>query len=351
MRLLFFAPYVTGTTGITGAAVSIAALCSALARRGCSVAMLTDPAGRDMPPDAPVIAEEHDEHVVLRAREPFAALAGVLREMPLDAVVFTSTPGLQQATSACHAARVPVVVTFNNPDLRTLGATLVEHPAYLYLAQSRFMAAHAAAWYGIAVERVCPIIDPARVRADGPHERVLFINPVPAKGWEIAAAIAEQLPAVKFTFLEAWGLRPEWRARCRARIATLANCEWHEATSDMQAVWARAKLLLIPSVWEEAWGRSASEAQVNGLPAVASNRGGLPEVVGPGGVIVDAHAPIDDWSAAVERLMTDAAHYAAVAEAARAHAARPEIQPAAVCERFLRLVSEHVERYGQGIGS
>jgi glycosyltransferase involved in cell wall biosynthesis len=351
MRLLFFAPYVAGTTGITGAAVSITAWSAALARRGCSVAMLTDPAGRALPPDAPVIAEEQDEHVVLRARDPFAALAGVLREMPLDAVVFTSTPGLHQAIAACHAARVPVVVTFNNPDLRALGATFIEHPAYLYLAQSRFMAAHVAAWYGIALERVCPIIDPARVRAAGPHDRVLFVNPVRAKGWEIAAAVAERLPAVQFTFLEAWGVRPEWRAQCRARIAALANCEWHEATSDMRPVWARAKLLLIPSVWEEAWGRSASEAQVNGLPVVASNRGGLPEVVGPGGVILDVHAPIAHWSEAVARLMTDADHYAAVAAAARAHAARPEIQPDAVCDRFLRLVSEHVERYRQSIGS
>jgi glycosyltransferase involved in cell wall biosynthesis len=349
VRLLFFAPHVTGPNGITGSAVSIAGLGNALARRGCSVAMLTDQAGRAA--DAPVTAEEQDEHVVLRAREPFAALAGVQREMPLDAVVLTSTPGLQAAIASCDAARVPVVVNFVSADLRAMGATFGENPATLYLAQSRFMAAHVAAWYGITAERVCPIIDPARVRAEGPHDRVLFINPVRGKGWEIAAAVAERLPAIQFTFLEAWGLHPAWRARCRARIAALASCEWLEATSDMRPVWARAKLLLMPSIWEECWGRSASEAQVNGLPVVASDRGGLPEVVGPGGVILDVHAPIADWVHAVERLMTDGAHYAAVADAARAHAARPEIQPDAVADRFLQLVSAHVERYGRGIGS
>ncbi len=349
MRLLFFAPYVTGATGITGSAISIAGLCSALARSGCSVAMLTDQAGRTS--DAPVVAEEQDEHVVLRAREPFAALAGLLREMSLDAVVFTSTPGLQAAITACHEAQVPVVVNFVNADLRALGTTFAENHATLYLAQSRFMAAHVAAWYGITAERVCPIIDPARVRADGPHDRVLFVNPVRGKGWEIAAAVAERLPAIKFTILEAWGLRPEWRARCQARIAALGNCEWREATPDMRSVWARTKLLLMPTIWEECWGRSASEAQVNVLPVVASSRGGLPEAVGPGGVILDAHAPVAEWAGAVERLMTDAAHYAAVSDAARAHAARPEIQPDAVAQRFLQLVGEHVERYRQGIGS
>jgi len=46
MRLLFFAPGLTAAHGITGAAVSLAALCAAAARRGCSVALLTDGAGR-----------------------------------------------------------------------------------------------------------------------------------------------------------------------------------------------------------------------------------------------------------------------------------------------------------------
>ena len=119
----------------------------------------------------------------------------------------------------------------------------------------------------------------------------------------------------------------------------------------MRPIWARTKLLLAPSLVEEGSGRSASEAQVNGLPVVASNRGALPETVGPGGVILDAHAPIADWVEAVARLMRDPSHYAAVADAARAHAARPEIQQDAVVDRFLRLVSEHVERYRQTITS
>jgi hypothetical protein len=49
--------------------------------------------------------------------------------------------------------------------------------------------------------------------------------------------------------------------------------------------------------------------------------------------------------------MSDAGHYSAIAAAARLHAARAEIQPDAVADRFLRLVSEHVERYRHAIGS
>jgi glycosyltransferase involved in cell wall biosynthesis len=288
---------------------------------------------------------------VLRAYDPLAALAGLLREMSLDAVVLTASPSLGSAIALCHAARVPVIVSFVNADLSALGVTLAENPAHLYIAESRFLAAHISAWYGVVAQCLCPIIDPARVRASGTHDRVLFVNPVRVKGWEIAAAVAERLPQVKFTFLESWRLEPAWRAQCRTRIGTLANCEWREATRDMRPVWAQTRLLLMPSVWEECWGRSASEAHVNGLPVVASSRGGLPETVGPGGVVLDVHTPVAGWAAEVERLMNDRAHYEAIAAAARDHAARPEIQPRAVIERFLRLVSEHVERYRQGIVS
>ncbi len=40
-----------------------------------------------------------------------------------------------------------------------------------------------------------------------------------------------------------------------------------------------ASLVVVPSVWEEPFGRVALEALVNGTPVVSSNRGALPEIV------------------------------------------------------------------------
>jgi hypothetical protein len=37
-----------------------------------------------------------------------------------------------------------------------------------------------------------------------------------------------------------------------------------------------------PSFWEEAFGRSIVEAQLNGIPVVASRRGGIPEALNGG---------------------------------------------------------------------
>ncbi len=43
---------------------------------------------------------------------------------------------------------------------------------------------------------------------------------------------------------------------------------------------ALTRLLLVPSVWEEPFGRVAAEAMINGVPPLVANRGSLPDVLG-----------------------------------------------------------------------
>ena len=37
---------------------------------------------------------------------------------------------------------------------------------------------------------------------------------------------------------------------------------------DMRSVYAKCRILLAPSVWEEAYGRVVTEAQISGIPVV-----------------------------------------------------------------------------------
>ena len=110
----------------------------------------------------------------------------------------------------------------------------------------------------------------------------------------------------------------------------------------MRQFYATARLLLAPSVWEEAYGRVVPEAQISGIPVLASDRGGLPQAVGPGGILIDAHAPDADWLAAFDRMWDDDAEYSRLSGLAREHAEREEMAPGLITGRFLELVSDFI---------
>lgn len=61
---------------------------------------------------------------------------------------------------------------------------------------------------------------------------------------------------------------------------------------DPQTFFQRVNLLVVPSLWNEPFGRVVIEAYASGIPVVVSNRGGLPELVADGetGFVFDPRA-------------------------------------------------------------
>lgn len=47
----------------------------------------------------------------------------------------------------------------------------------------------------------------------------------------------------------------------------------------MEEAWQNIKLLLIQSLWLEAWGIVAVEGHLRGIPVIASSSGALPEAM------------------------------------------------------------------------
>lgn len=99
---------------------------------------------------------------------------------------------------------------------------------------------------------------------------------------------------------------------------------------------ALTRVLLVPSVWDEPFGRVAAEAMINGIPALVSNRGALPHVVGgdardggggyvlpvpswmtPDTLRLPSEAEVEPWYEAVCTLWDDAASYRAVTDRAK----------------------------------
>jgi len=103
---------------------------------------------------------------------------------------------------------------------------------------------------------------------------------------------------------------------------------------------ALTRLLVVPSVWEEPFGRVAAEAMINGIPPLVSDRGSLPHVVGGdasaggGGRVLPipqwmtesttglpSEPEVEPWFDAVCALWDSPAHYQTIAAQARRIAA------------------------------
>jgi glycosyltransferase involved in cell wall biosynthesis len=159
---------------------------------------------------------------------------------------------------------------------------------------------------------------------------VLFVSLQERKGADVAIAIAERRPAAKFLFVESWRQWPDRTEILREHVRKIPNITLVPNQDGLTQIMPEIKLLLMPSRSQEAWGRTATEAQLCGIPVLGSSRGNLPVTIGPGGVTLDPDEPIERWLAAFDRMMEDSVYYDALSQAALAHGRKllPEVERA-----------------------
>ena len=89
----------------------------------------------------------------------------------------------------------------------------------------------------------------------------------------------------------------------RAPLAGRVEFRGYVPRDQTEALFKGAQMFVLPS-FDEGFGIPALEAMAAGVPVIASNRGGLPEVVGDAGLLIDPDDP-ESLSAAMLRLSTD----------------------------------------------
>ncbi|WP_245987012.1 glycosyltransferase [Azospirillum thermophilum] len=254
-------------------------LALALLDRGCGVTVLC---GRmDGRESGPSLRHDHSlGYPVVRAADPVAALAQVAADAGASVLLVQSGYSLAAMLASALDTGRPAAVYLHNVEIHRIGGTLPPDPAILYFANSRFTASRWKALFGIRCHILPPVIRADRYRVPGTGDRVLFVNPVPEKGIERVMEVAAGNPDLPFLIAESWHVGEGWRAWLQRRFGALPNVEWRPATVDVRELFRDSRLLLMPSVWEEAYGRTVVEAQLNGLPVLASDRGALPATVG-----------------------------------------------------------------------
>ncbi len=126
-------------------------------------------------------------------------------------------------------------------------------------------------------------------------KRLLFVNPSFEKGASIVIQLALLLentrPDIQIEVVEA---RADWQQVLRTttrRVGkerdSLPNVIVTPNTSEMRDPYSRARVLLAPSLWWESSGRVLAEAMLNGIPAIVTNRGGMPEMIDDAGIKLD----------------------------------------------------------------
>lgn len=284
-----------------------------------------------------LVADRAQGYPVHRAWFPQEQVGAFVRAVRPDVAV-VQCHGTVPLAQAFAAEGVALVIYLRNVEFHELGGDPASLRGARFIANSDFTARTYRDRFGIEAVVIPPTVDRAAYAVVPEGRFVTFIGPVPEKGLDRALEIAALCPEIPFLFVESWHLAPEALAALERRLERVPNVTFRRRTPDMRGLFRQTRVLLAPSRWEEAWGRVASEAQCSGIPVVGSSRGGLPEAIGPGGLVLDPDAPAADWAEAVRSVWTDPGRHAALSAAALAHAARPEMDPDRQVAAFLAVV-------------
>ena len=167
---------------------------------------------------------------------------------------------------------------------------------------SQFLTEHYRDKVGLMSTAIEPPLEWSSVVAPSESRAfVTFVNPSPHKGLWLFARLADMLgsrrPDIPILVVQS--------GHSGGSLNAIPDVDFSRYPQIMAAppvptpadFFALTRILVVPSVWEEPFGRVAAEAMINAIPPLVSNRGSLPHVVGGdfseggGGRVL----PVPDW--------------------------------------------------------
>lgn len=288
--------------------------------------------GTDLPPsDTPALvpALAHLLDHTLRTRRPDLLLTyggGVMGRTVLK-------------LARAHA--IPTAFWLRNPYYQR--KDLFEDVTADCIVPSMFAARHYREGLGLQCDLLYPAIRRDRVHCPVRRPRYLtYVSPLPEKGVfffaRVISELARRRPDIEVLIVEGRGSL-DWFARTGLDVLSQPSVRTLPRTDDPREFLAVTRVLAMPSVWPETFGRTAVEALINAIPVVASDRGGLPEIFASpsdsGGLLLPIASRIthdkpilatvgeaSHWVHTIERLWDEDDFYHRLSAAGPASAAR-----------------------------
>ena len=258
----------------------------------------------------------------------------------------------QAIVTRARERAVPVVCTLDRVDPSAVPAG---RSADAVMVPSRFAEEACRRHFGLESVVLPGPWNWARVRCPDTHDKyVTFVNPHPEKGLFPFARLVMELgrrrPDIPLLVVEARAKASRLN-RSGLDLRGLTNLFVMANTPEPQDFYKVSRLVLVPSLRGDSHSRVAAEALINGIPVLATRRGGLPEILEHAGFLVDLPArytpesqlpptaeEMRPWLDLIIRLWDDAAFYDA--ERQRCWVAAEAWRPFRLGDRFEALFGE-----------
>jgi glycosyltransferase involved in cell wall biosynthesis len=125
-------------------------------------------------------------------------------------------------------------------------------------------------------------------------EAITLVNPNEEKGGRLVFTLAALMPERRFLTVRSWGV-PVVPDRPAPNVTVLP------LQADMRGVYARTRILLLPSSYES-YGRVGLEAAVSGIPTIAHDLPALRESLADAAIWIDPGSAPEAWIARIEEL-------------------------------------------------
>jgi glycosyltransferase involved in cell wall biosynthesis len=211
-----------------------------------------------------------------------------------------------------------------------------------FVCESSFIAEQAKRQLAVTTTKICPVLLKEKYTTSVTGKKILVVNPNPKKGGAIVLEIAKLMPDRQFLVIGGWQhvVADDVMNTIESGLNALPNIERLPNVDDMSPIFAQSYCLLMPCVGQEAFGRTAAEAQIAGLPVIASSQGALSETVGEGGVTIDYLSPIEKWVSILESLFSDQDWYCKLSLLAKKQASQPARQTSYINDQLAKLIED-----------